>query len=222
MDSNQKDKYDMLLKVDDFFDDHSADTASHSRIAPKHLELKGVIKDMEEAAMTAEADQTGVTEDKAALRTELEKLVFTARTAVAGLARDTPDRKLLRSVSFTLNDLRKMSDATLFFKGSMVRSRASTHLAALADYAYAPAQLTALTDTLADFLDIASEPLDAIDERAVANEQVAALLAKAEDLLESLDGYMDTFRFSLPMLYTEYSMARGIDDTGGRKQEVGP
>ena len=200
----------MLLKVDDFFDDHSADTATHSKIAPKHLELKEVIKELEETAGEAGLNHTGVTEDKASLRTELEKLVFTARTAVAGLARDTTDRKLLRKVSFTLNDLRKMSDGNLFFKGSMVRSKASAHMAALADYAYAPAQLTALTDTLAAFLDIASDPLDAIDERAVANERVVALLAQADGLLESLDGYMDTFRFSLPLLHLEYDMARGI------------
>lgn len=215
MDSNQIDRYNMLLKVDDFFDDHAAATAAHDQIDPKHDELEQVITDIQTAAAEAIADHTGVTEDKSAVRTALEQQTFTALTALSSYARDTKNRKLLNRVHRPLSELQKMRDAVLHLHASVVANMLTTHIAALAAYAYTPAQQAALTDTLADFLDITTEPKDAIEERAVANEQVALLLNKATGILEDLDGYMETFRFSNTALYAEYQLARAIDDAGG-------
>jgi hypothetical protein len=215
MDAQQISKYNMLLKVDDFFDDHTADTASHSQIGPKHDALETVIDNIQLVAAEAIADHTGVTEDKAAVRLQLEQQTFTALTALLGLARDTANNKLKRRVGFTLSDLQGMRDAVLHFNATVVHSMATTHSAALAGYAYTPAQLAALEATLTDFLDITTEPKDAIEERAVANKQVAALLKQADGLLADLDVYMNTFRFSNVPLWDEYQLARAIDDAGG-------
>lgn len=215
MDSNQIDKYNMLRKVDDFMDDHAAETAGHSKIAPKHLQLKDNIEDIEEAKEEADADNTGVTEDKAADRTEVVKQVFTALTAVASFARDTKNHTLLRRVDFTLSDLNGMRDATLYTSGEMVRKKTDANIAALADYAYAPAQLTALEDALEAFHESTPQPKDAKEAVAVANEQVTVLLKEADVILEDLDGYMDTYRFSNPTLWSEYQKARAIDSAGG-------
>ncbi|MBI1287330.1 MAG: hypothetical protein GC178_07090 [Flavobacteriales bacterium] len=215
MDSDQIDKYNMLLKVDDFLGDHTADTAGHSKIAPKYAELQLVIVDIEEAKAEADADNTGATEDKAADRAELEQQVFTALTAVASFARDTKNHKLLRRVDFTLSELKGMRDASLYSNGEMVRKKTDENIVALADYAYLPTQLTALADALQAFHNSIPEPKDAREESAVANEQVAVLLKKADGILTDLDGYMDTFRFSNAALWSEYKMARAIDSAGG-------
>ncbi|MCF8278185.1 MAG: hypothetical protein K9J17_15770 [Flavobacteriales bacterium] len=215
MNTPQLDKYNMLLKVDDFFDDNGTETAAHAQIGPKHSDLEDVIESIQDAAGEAIADHTGVTEDKSAVRQTLEQETFTALTAVASFARDTNNRKLLRRVNFTLSKLQGMRDSVLYFNAQMIRSKTDLNIASLTDYAYTPAQLAALTLTLSNFLDITTEPKDAIEERAVANEQVALLLLEADGILEDLDGYMDTFRFSNSSLYSEYIKARSIDNAGG-------
>lgn len=215
MDSNQIDKYNMLLKVDDFFDDHTAETSSLTVIDPKHDELEAVIDNIQLAAGDAMADHTGVTEDKAAVRLSLEQQAFTALTAVSNYARDINNRKLLKRVNFTLSALEGMRDETLHFQASVILSMVTTHSAMLGPYGYTPAQQAAFALTVPAFLEQVPEPKDAIEERAVANEQVGLLLQQADGILESLDGYMDTFRFSNTELYSEYKMARGIDNSGG-------
>jgi hypothetical protein len=215
MDSNQLDKYNMLLKVDDFFDDHTADTGTHTLIDPKHQELEDLIAEIQPHAEEAMADHTGVTEDKGAMRKDMEQQVFTALTALSSFARDSNNRTLLKRVRRTLNGLEKMRNLTLYLHASVVIKMLNTHIGSLGAYAYTPAQQAALVALLPQFLDIIPEPKDAIEDRAVANEQVAELLTEADGILEDLDGYMDTFRFSNAALYSEYQMARAIDNSGG-------
>lgn len=209
----------MLLKVDDFFDDHTGDTASHTLIDPKHQELEDIIDEIQPHAEEAMADHTGVTEDKSAMRKDLEQQVFTALTALSSYARDSKNRTLLKRVRRTLSGLEKMRDMALYLHASVVIKMLNTHIGSLGSYAYTPAQQAALVALLPQFLDITTEPKDAIEGRAVANEQVAELLTEADGILEDLDGYMDSFRFSNPALYSEYQMARAIDNSGGGSGE---
>ena len=203
MTQEQIDKYGMLLKVDDFLGDSTAETASHSKIAPAHVKLQEVIEDIEEEMAEAGMDNTGATEDKAALRLDLEQKVFTALTAVASFANDTNNRKLMRNVDFTMSELQRMRDGILYSNGEMVRKKTAANIADLADYAYLPAQLADLGIALTAFHESTPEPKDAIEASAVANEQVAVLLTQADVILEKLDGYMDTFRFSNEPLWSE-------------------
>lgn len=215
MNSHQIDKFNMYLKVDDFFDDHTADTASHPQIAPKHTLFKGLLDDITLQEATASADNTGVAEDKAALRTKAEIEIFDALTAVSGFARDNDNFTLLRKVDFTMSQLQKLRDMMLYAHGKEVERHATAHALALSSYAYTAVQLATLGTSLSSFFASISEPKDAIEASAVAGHTVDRLFVQADNLLEHLDIYMDSFRFSTPALWDEYRMARSIDDAGG-------
>lgn len=215
MESHLISKYAMYLKTDDFFQDHAADTAGHAQIALKYPLYSAKVVAIGDAMGVADADNTGVTEDKAAQRIDTEQKIFFALTAVASFARDNNNRTLMRNVDFTLSELKKLRDPMLYAHGKKVEEAVIANIAALAPYAYTAGNLLALTTSLALFLAIMTEPKDAIEESAAYRLELARLYRDTDVILEDLDGYMDSYRFSNPLLWDEYKMARAIDDAGG-------
>ncbi len=198
-----------------FFDDHTAETAPVTVIAPKVAALSAKILAIADAEGIATSDNTGVTVDKSIQREALMVQMMMASTAVSNFARDTNNNALLNKVRYTLSKLQGMRDHTLHFKALELKKAVDANIASLAVYLYLPANQTDLNTAITNYFDAVTEPKDAIEESAAARQLVMRLFVETDDIIESLDGYMDIFRFSNTELWDEYQLARAIDDAGG-------
>lgn len=215
MESHLLDKYGMFLKVEDFFDDHTTETAPVTVIAPKKAELSANILKIAEAEGIATTNNTGVTVDKGLQREELMVQMMIGSTAVSNFARDNNNNTLLNKVRYTLSKLQGMRDQTIYFKAGELKRAVDANIASLAVYLYLPANQTDLNTAIGNYVDAVTEPKDAIEESAASGQYRDRLFIETDKIIESLDGYMDIFRFSNTELWDEYQLARAIDDAGG-------
>lgn len=216
MNDIQENKYSTYLVVQEHLDDHAADYATHPKIPPAKTELDQLISDIEEADGLASENITGVAQDKAEERDDLEKICFKVAAALHSYADDQKDRSLQRKTKYSLSDFRKMRDGVLNIKASHLHKLAAPLLPLLADYRLTPAEHAQLETERAEYFAMIPETRDAIIDRQVAGEKVDLLMKKTDALLLKLDGYVDSYRFENPDLWQEYQLARAIvDNTGG-------
>jgi hypothetical protein len=215
MESHLLDKYGMFLKVEDFFDDHTTETAPVTVIAPKKAELSANIVKIAEAEGLATTDNSGVTIDKGIQRVELTVQMMISSTAVSNFARDNNNNTLLNKVRYTLSKLQGMRDNNLYIKAIELKKAVDANIASLAVYLYLPANQTDLETAMDSYFDARTEPKDAIEASAASAKYRDRLFIETDKIIESLDGYMDIFRFSNTELWDEYQLARAIDDAGG-------
>ena len=215
MNDVQENKYSMYLVVQDHLDDNALPYSDHPKIVEAKPIFDQLILDMEEADGEASENITGVADDKAEERDDLEKIAFKVAGALQSYAREIKDRKLMLKTKQSLSDFKKMRDGTLNIKARHLHKLATPLLPALVDYRLTPADLALLETERTEYLDMVPETTDAIVDKQVAGEEVDELMKKADDLLLKMDGYVDSYRFENPTLWSDYQLSRNIIDAGG-------
>ncbi|MGE0634908.1 MAG: hypothetical protein AB7G44_12810 [Bacteroidia bacterium] len=215
MNDVQENKYSMYLVVQDHLDDNAASYADHPKIVAAKPIFDQLILDIEEADGQASENITGVADDKGEERDDLEKIAFKVAGALQSYAKDIKDRKLMLKTRQSLSDFKKMRDGTLNIKARHLHKLATPLLPSLVDYRLTPADVALLETERTEYLDMVPETTDAIIDKQVAGEKVDELMKKADNLLLDVDGYVDSYRFENPTLWSDYQLSRAIIDAGG-------
>ncbi|MGE0636181.1 MAG: hypothetical protein AB7G44_09420 [Bacteroidia bacterium] len=214
MDDLQQAFLNMLLKVQDNLEDNAAAYSTHGQIAPTKALLDAKIQSILETAGIATEDTTGVTEDKKAARTTLEKSMYKIANALNSYAEDNNLNTLARKARYIMSDLQKMQDTLLLEKALRLATliTPAINAALVAGYNVTAIDITDLPTHTTAYFGAIPEPKDAIEAKAVAGKKIDRLQTESRTLLKKLDGYVDSYRFDNVELWEEYYMARAIDD----------
>lgn len=160
---------------------------------------------------------TGSRIEKEEKRLIMCQLTEVMASRLRSLAIDTGDDVLYEKTRLPLSRLMKIQDTVSADFCLSIIEMAQEHLAALAPYGVVAADITAMEDARNEFLLWQPEPRYAISTRKIFTREVYALIRKGMKLLDNIDVYFSTLKYSHPKVFENYLSKRMIVDTGGRK-----
>ena len=173
----------------------------------------GIITTLSPKAMRR---KTGSAEDKDAARTAMCKAALVIAGGAAAYAHKVGNHELLVRVDTTMTTLAGGRGKDSRDKCSDILAAATANLPALADYAVAQADLTKLTQLIADFDELLPQPQLALGSAKGAGQAIDVALDKIDGILNNgLDNLMLKFEDTNPDFFRDYTNARIIIDRPG-------
>ncbi len=222
MNSDQEDHFGMHLKVDLFLVTNASALAFNPAIATNRTSLNSFINLTAQSDSTATRDITGFTAAKNEHRAQQIAQLKLVRAGMMGYYVVNPDIKNSGIVSFNDGQIDKFRDTELYMRTDQVLDLALPVKALLTPYGVSAAQVDAL-DTL-NGLWLAMESIGRQEEwvNKASGEDVDRYMAKTTGLLtKTIDVLMKVVQYNDPNLYSQYTTARMIDDTGGGSDSQG-
>jgi hypothetical protein len=162
----------------------------------------------------ADAQQTptsGVTQDKEAVRNDLEEETLRIADQLSAYAAKNGKLDLGAQVEMTKSSLDKLLDNDLEQTAERVSTLASANIAALADYDITAANVTALDTLRTNFAGKKTAPRQAQTGRATATTSLEEAIRNARSLFRNeLDKLMTNFKKTNLDFYNGYFAARVI------------
>lgn len=159
----------------------------------------------------------GVTQNKAALRTNLDTLTIGILAPALVWARATDNLILAAEFDYPLSEIKKVKDDTIASFCNHRHALVSANIATMADYGITPAMLTAWGTAISNYSAVTGAPRTAQVSKSVVTSAIRTHFKEANTLLkDTLDPLMITFRTSDPDLYNGYRRARIIIDRRGQ------
>lgn len=211
----QIDQYDMLLTVENHFDDNPTAWSANAPLTAAKTLFSAKIDDIALEVAIQLVNPTGATVDKANLRTDLESKGFTISAAVSGYASATVGKNdLYNRVYLSKNDFYKFREAELLGVITNLHREATTELANLATYGVTAPSLTALLAANNAFGAIMKNPGEAIAKRKSATDRIAVLLPEAITLAETrLDNLIVAINSTQPQFSSIYTTVRALNNS---------
>jgi len=222
MDTPQKDRFNMYLKVRTFLINGSASLSVLALIATLQAQFEAIIQDIIDAEGESSEDITGY----AVLKKQKQDAALAQGLKVARAATlyytTNSDPVLLKKVDLLKSELVNMRDTDLYVRLKKVFTIADPIKALIVAPDFAAADVTLLNTLNEEYFEVLNAPQDARSLRSSFNKAVDKLLNKGNDLLENqLDVAMDTFVAADEVLYNYYKSSRLIDNTGSRSELSG-
>lgn len=159
----------------------------------------------------------GVTQDKAALRLNLDTITIGIFLPALVWARANGNATLAAEFNYTLSDIQKVKDDTIASFCNHRYALVSANIATMADYGITPTMLTAWATAISAYEAIIGTPRAARVAKSVYTSSLSNLFRETNALIkDTLDPLMITFRTSDPDLYNGYRRARIIIDRRGQ------
>lgn len=201
---------------------HSSIFESLADLVTGQQRLEGGIVQIAQYRQIQETDNSGLTETKSDLRSNLIVKIIQLSAALKSYANVTGDKELKTKAGYAKSKLLQVSDSVLYDIGILLVNLATPLQPALVNYFVTPEKLEELSNLLADFH-------AAIPQRRVASSMSKVSTSKIGELFDSLskllkdeiDVLMMLFEESNPDFYKAYKNARIIVDYTGRGRTNG-
>jgi hypothetical protein len=163
---------------------------------------------------SSDAQQTpisGVTEDKADARADLEEKTLEMADQLSALATKNGDKDLGAKVEMTKSSLDKMTESDLEQTAERVATLANDNVAALADFDVVAGDVSALTAARKTFAGIMSSPRQAAIGRKTQTDSLPQLIANVRSIFRNeIDKMVTKKKKANPDFYSGYFAARII------------
>lgn len=161
---------------------------------------------------------TGSRLEKEEKRLLMSQLTEAMAFKIKSWAVDTGDQELFVRLSRArVSIMMRVRDSIAADICTSIIDKAQEHLAALAPYGVVAADITALEDAQTEFLTWKPSPRSAISNRKIAIREVYSLVREGMKILDKMDVYFSTLKYSHPKVYETYLSERIVVDTGSRK-----
>ena len=196
-----------------FLDTNNALWSAMPAFAAAVTDAKNGVAAIRGAAAGQESPTSGIADEKAQARDDLEDLTLEIADPVAALAEKTSNPALAQRVQLTRSGLDQAQDDDLVQISERVRDAANTNVAALAPYGITAGDITALRAAITAFSGMKTGPRTAKATRSGLTTTVASLIGTTRSLFRNqLDKLMTPFRRANPEFYAGYISARVIID----------
>lgn len=214
MTQSQIDQYNMLLAVDNHFNDSPGTWNTNVPITQVKGELSGLLSKIATQHAKQLTNTTGVTEAKNNTRKQLEESAFQISAALSAYASMNSLTELLRAHSYTITDLNRFQDAELVGICENLYRGTSNELANLSDFGITQPILDDFENLRIQFVDVMKDGDKARARTKDGTENLAKLLPEALDLLRTkLDLLMVGFAATAPEFAGMYQTLRQILDS---------
>jgi len=210
----QIDQYDMLLAVENHFDDHLTLWNTNAPITATKTLISSKIDALAEQVALQLLNPTGVTIDKNNARINLENQVFTLSSALSGYANISNKMELYQKVRYTKSDLVHFRDAELLGVATNLHRDATTELGNLAAYGVNATVLTNFLTAINTFGTVMKNPTEAIAKRKSATEKIAIMLPEIIELLTNrMDHLVVMLQATQSAFVSTYNNVRALNST---------
>ena len=210
----QIDQYDMLLAVENHFDDHLTLWNTNAPITATKTLISSKIDALAEQVALQLLNPTGVTIDKNNARINLENQVFTLSSALSGYANISNKMELYQKVRYTKTDLVRYRDAELLGIATNLHRDATTELGNLAAYGVNATVLTNFLTAINTFGTVMKNPTEAIAKRKSATEKIAIMLPEIIELLTNrMDHLVVMLQATQSAFVSTYNNVRALNST---------
>lgn len=215
MQKTQIDQYDMLLAVENHFDDNPTVWAGNVPLTTAKTQFATKIDEIAMQVALQLLNPTGITVDKANLRNDLQDKGFAISAAVSAYAAATPGKNdLYNRVNFSKTDFERFREAELIGVITNLHQEATVALPNLEPYGVTAASLSSLLVANTAFGAIMKNPNEAIAKRKAATDEIAKLLPEAIAIAETrLDNLMVGLASSQPQFAAIYTNLRALNST---------
>jgi len=219
MKKEQVDHYRMLHAVQSHFDSNPAIWSSNIPVSDVKTALSTKLEQIAEAALLQSTDSTGVTIDKARLRTDLEAKGFFVCSVLRAYANLNPSYNLLsKKLQITKAGFARFRENDLLVAIDDLDAAAASVIESLAPFGVTQTTLDELMAARAAFHNIMNRPDEVTVNRKSATNLIAQLLGEGLALLEDkMDHLMVIFSETEPQFRNVYFYDRAIHRTGKRK-----
>jgi len=210
----QIDQYDMLLAVENHFDDHLTLWNTNAPITATKTLISSKIDALAEQVALQLLNPTGVTIDKNNARINLENQVFTLSSALSGYANISNKMELYQKVRYTKTDLVRYRDAELLGIATNLHRDATTELGNLAAYGVNASVLANFLTAINTFGTVMKNPTEAIAKRKSATEKIAIMLPEIIELLTNrMDHLVVMLQATQSAFVSTYNNVRALNST---------
>lgn len=214
MTKTQIDQYDMLLSVENHFDDNAPVWTPNVPLAAAKTVLSTKIDLLAVEVAIQLQNPTGITQDKANLREDLERKGFTLSSALSAYAATVGKNDLYNQVLINKSTFSKFRDAELIGVVTNLHRDATIEIANLAPYGVTPASLTDLLTANNAFGQIMKNPTSAIAKRKAATDAIADIIPEIIEILETrVDNLIVGLTASQPQFVAVYNAVRALNSS---------
>lgn len=187
-----------------------------------HERLMDGIQQIGQYRQVQEANNSGLTETKTDLRTNLIAKEMQLSAALKSFANIKGDKELKTKASYNKSKLVQVSDSVLYDIGILLVNLASPLQTELSKYFVTPEKLADLNTLLADFHAAIPQRRVASSVSKVSTSKISELFdTLSKTLKEEIDTLMLLFEESESDFYNAYKNARNIVDYTGRGKANG-
>ena len=213
MDQKQNNIRTMFETTIKFLDDNNSVWSGTPPFAEAVTRVKAGIDAIDAASDAQEKPTTGLTVDKAQLRSDLEDKTLKIAGQLAALAAKNQKGDLAAQVRVTRSSLDQLGDLDLEQTAERIGLLANLNFGALADYGILPADVTALDTARTAFVKTKAVPREAVAQRKTQNESLSQLIANVRSIFRNeIDKMMSPFKKSNPDFYRGYIAVRVVVD----------
>jgi len=217
----QKNKYSMYVGVRAYLDDHSAGYEDNEEFNEHMNSFKSILEEI----AAKEDERSKATLGKVKYKAKIRKSVTDQALAVAGAiysyAKKSGNDNLKDSVDFKKSDFVKFRDAGLVIELESLKDKAVQHSAEIARYGITAEKLTGFQNEAAKYADALGAKNTGSATRSGANKTMVSLFKEADNLLDSIDRFMENYKISDKDFYDGFKSARVIRDLGTRHKDGG-
>jgi hypothetical protein len=213
----QIDSYDMVLSVENHFDDDPTLWRDNQPVTETIGALSNKVNLLSEQIAIQIANPTGITQAKEILRKELEESAVVIGAGTNAYAYITNNPELKERTHMAKSVLARYRDAELTNVCINLLTDCREHRADLEPYGVTDELLDKFEQKLNSFQAIMKNPTDAIGKRKAATEKIPGMLTDISDLLKNrMDNLMTAFESFAPEFVAIYFNVRKINSTGSR------
>lgn len=212
---NQIDQYDMLLTVENHFNDNVPMWNTNIPITTAKTEFSTKLTALATQVALQLVNPTGATAEKAAARENLEAFAFRISAAVRGYAAQTDKKDLYQRFDYAKTEFTHFREAELVGVVSNMIQDALPIADELENYGVNGDTLEELGVAKTTFGNLMKNPSEAIAKRKAATDKIATLLPPLMDFLTTrMDNLMVAISAAQPEFVDIYHNVRAINETG--------
>lgn len=210
----QIDQYDMILGLEKHLKDNAALIAANAPLTATKTLLSSKITALAGQVALQLINPTGLTVEKANLRTSLEEKAFIIAAACRSYASANSKPELYNRCNFTKSEFSRFRDAEIVGVTTNLYNDATANLTALAPFGITTAVLTAFQTAATTFSTVMKNPAEGIAKRAAATEQITVMLPEIIDFINTrLDNDVVSMILTQPNFVAVYDNMRAISDS---------
>ncbi|HZL12390.1 MAG TPA: hypothetical protein VFC65_20585 [Prolixibacteraceae bacterium] len=223
MEKKQINKLRMFGSVDLVLKNHSQLFTQLEDLVLAHATLQDGLVVLGRNRQVQETDNSGLTDTKTDLRTNLVNLMFFLSVAIKSYANSMKDMDLKAKANYSKAELKQSPDPVLYDIGILLVNLASPILPELSKYFVSSEKITELNALLSGFNLAIPQKRVANSVSKVSTGNIGEVIVKLSKLLKGeIDVLMRLFEESQPDFYKAYKNARIIVDYSGRGPSGSP
>lgn len=215
----QKNKLAMYGAVLTYISDNSSIYSDNDEFTAHKTSLSQTLDELRLKEDARNKATKGKVQEKIITRAAVTNQALAVAGALYAFAKKQGNQTLIESTKLTKSKLDRLRDVELIIELNSINDNANQNLAELTKYGITTSKLQSYFSNI----DLYSRAIGAKDSGSAAkkgaNRTLSTLFQDADDLIDSIDKLMESYRDSNGEFYTGYKGARVIKDLGTRHIE---